>query len=100
MTGTQTNLGDSPDETPINLGVLTFTDGFIPVKIVLSYAAGCAISTNQTIECWGSNGNGEVGLEVADAYITTPSGPVDLGNDFLVDDLAMHSYGFLCIIDK
>eukprot|EP01083_Nonionella_stella_P008138 23488_1 len=81
--------GDEAGEMGDALKTIDLGTNFIPKQIVAGGSHTCALSQNNTVKCFGFNGNGELGLgdfqnrgleanQMGDALNT-----IDLGSDFI-----------------
>jgi alpha-tubulin suppressor-like RCC1 family protein len=75
------DIGD--DETPASVGPVNLGAGRTAKAIAAGSLHTCAILDNNTVRCWGRNGDGELGYgnvtNVGDRDIPASAGPVDLG---------------------
>jgi len=58
---------------PVNLG------GATVMKVALGLDHTCAVLSDNTLKCWGSNANGQLGIGSADTERATPVSPTGLG---------------------
>jgi alpha-tubulin suppressor-like RCC1 family protein len=56
----QLGTGDTEDRLAPS-SPLAFAEGFVPAKLVLGGWHSCAISTDERIQCWGRNTDGQLG---------------------------------------
>ena len=105
--GDTENRGDDDNEMGCNLDEVSLPDWFVPVEVVSGTNHTCAISSNQSMVCWGSNVYGECGVgdcdSPTDAIGDEPGEMgnnmtiVDLGSDFAINE-AKCSNGFTCVL--
>ncbi len=60
--GDTANRGDAPNQMGNNLPAIALGTGRTAVAITAGNDNTCALLDNATVKCWGSNGNGELGL--------------------------------------
>ena len=100
-------IGDDNNEMGCDLAEVELPDDFVPIEVIAGTNHTCAISSNRSMVCWGSNEYGECGVgnctdsmdRIGDEsdemgnYMTL----VDVGDDFIIDD-AKCSNGFTCVL--
>eukprot|EP01083_Nonionella_stella_P167172 561142_1 len=59
--GDKNNRGDDANEMGDALLEVDLGSGFNVAHIATGYAHTCALSTNNTVKCWGANGKGQLG---------------------------------------
>jgi len=82
--GDTENRGDDADELAENLPVVALGDTRTAASVVLGDAHGCALFTDQTVKCWGSNARGQLGLGDTN---DRGAGPDEMGDHLPVVDL-------------
>eukprot|EP01083_Nonionella_stella_P042915 115829_1 len=86
--GHTNHTGDQPNEMGDNLLEIDLGSNFTPMEIVGGWVHVCALSTTNTIKCFGSNGGGQLGYgdtnnrgdganEMGDSLLE-----IDLGSNF------------------
>ncbi len=96
--GDTNNRGGNANEMGGFLLTVDLGSNFMVAQIALGYYHSCALSTNYSIKCWGSNNSGQLGYEDTNNrgdntnemgdYLPT----VDLGSNFMVDPIALGAY--------
>eukprot|EP01083_Nonionella_stella_P260780 888698_1 len=61
--GTYTNKGWSSSDMGDNLAEIDFGTNFIPAQLAAGRYHSCALSTINTVKCWGSGDDGQLGYE-------------------------------------
>eukprot|EP01083_Nonionella_stella_P286608 975475_1 len=101
--GDDTSRGSGSNEMGDSLLEVDLGSGFNVAHITTGYAHTCALSTNNTVKCWGANGKGQLGYgdknnrgddanEMGDALLE-----VDLGSGFNVAHIAT-GYAHTCAL--
>jgi cysteine-rich repeat protein len=65
--GNTNNLGDEPNEMGDNLLAVDLGTGHTVKSLAVGKFHNCAILDDNTLKCWGSNNNGELGLGDTDS---------------------------------
>ena len=55
------NRGDEAEEMGDTLPLVALGNGFTPILLSIGFRHTCALSTTQTIKCWGANDYGQLG---------------------------------------
>jgi len=99
--GDTQSRGDGPGEMGDNLPALDFGPGRTAVEIFAGGAHACALLDDNSLKCWGLNGNGQLGLGDAQSRGDGPGEmganlpPVDLGANGRAR-LVSTSFGHTC----
>lgn len=65
----------------VNLGSADLGTGFIPIKLAAGLYHSCALSNDNKVKCWGSNNEGQLGLEYSD---NIGDNPYEMGDNLSV----------------
>jgi alpha-tubulin suppressor-like RCC1 family protein len=82
--GNQETYGNGPGQMGDNLPAVDLGTGKIALQISAGYSHTCALLNDDSIKCWGSNGNGELGLDDTEGV---GDGPDEMGGILPAVDL-------------
>eukprot|EP01083_Nonionella_stella_P224553 799212_1 len=91
--GDNQNRGDGPNEMGDNLPEINFGTNFVLKQLVGGRYHVCALSTTNTVKCWGQNTYGELGIgDTSDR--TNPSNvpEIDFGAGFVPSEIGSAYY--------
>eukprot|EP01083_Nonionella_stella_P185515 676693_1 len=95
--GDTQNRGDETNEMGDDLLVIDLGWNFTPIQITLGYRHTCALSTNNTVKCWGYNFYGQLGYGDMKTRGSEPNQmgdnllEINLGSDFLAKQIVAGS---------
>jgi alpha-tubulin suppressor-like RCC1 family protein len=92
--GTTTQLS-APPANAINLG-----PGNAAKEIVAGVGFTCALLANNSVKCWGNNGNGELGIGSTATQYTPLDTPINLGTGRTAKRLSAGQYHVCAILDN
>ncbi len=101
--GDTNNRGDNPNEMGNNLPIVNLGTNFLVKQIDSGFLHTCALSTNGTVKCWGSNWDGQLGYGDTNNRGDNPNEMgdilpmVNLGTNFLVKQIAL-GYYHTCVL--
>jgi cysteine-rich repeat protein len=74
-------IGDAPNEMGDNLPAIGFGMGKTPTGIAVGQLHACAIFSDNSIKCWGSNAGGQLGLgDITGNNLNIGDGPDEMGD--------------------
>ena len=76
------NIGDGPNEMGDNLPAINFGSNKTPTGITMGQYHACAIFSDNSIKCWGSNTGGQLGLgDITGNNLNIGDGPDEMGDN-------------------
>eukprot|EP01083_Nonionella_stella_P189079 698454_1 len=103
--GDTNNKGDAAGQMGDNLTTIDLGTNFIPTQLWAGGTHTCALSSNNTMKCWGKNLDGELGYEDTETRGDDPNEmgdnltTIDLGRDFIPTQISA-GYGHTCALSS
>eukprot|EP01083_Nonionella_stella_P189080 698456_1 len=97
--------GNAAGEMGDNLTTIDLGTSFIPTQLSAGGSHTCALSSNNTMKCWGKNLDGELGYEDTETRGDDPNEmgdnltTIDLGRDFIPTQISA-GYGHTCALSS